>query len=89
MKFVTLSFCVIALLFTSIFAAAALDLRFTTAISQAPDPASTGDTVTFTVTFISDGAIVNNLKLLGGVDGMKIVDKTFAVLLMAAPGHKL
>jgi subtilase family serine protease len=78
MRFKTFLSIGVIFLLSSVLALAALDLRFTTAISQAPDPANLGDTVTFTVTLISDGAIVNNLKLIGGVDGTQIVEKIFA-----------
>jgi subtilase family serine protease len=78
MRFKTFLSIGVIFLLSSVLVLAALDLRFTTAISQAPDPANVGDAVTFTVTLISDGAIVNNLKLIGGVDGMQIVEKIFA-----------
>jgi subtilase family serine protease len=77
MRFKTFLSIGVIFLLSSVLALAALDLRFTTAISQAPNPANLGDTVTFTVTLISDGAIVNDLKLIGGVDGAKIVEKIF------------
>jgi len=78
MRFKTFLSIGVIFLLSSVLALAALDLKFTTAISQSPDPASAGNVVTFTVTLISDGAIVNNLKLIGGVDGTKIVEKIFA-----------
>jgi hypothetical protein len=78
MRFKTFLSMGVILLCSSILAHAALDLRFTTAISQVPDPASVGGAVTFTVTLISDGAIVNDLKLIGGVDATQIVEKIFA-----------
>jgi hypothetical protein len=78
MRFTTFLSIGVILLCSSILTLAALDLRFTTAISQAPDPANAGDAVTFTVSLISDGAIVNDLKLIGGVGSGQIVEKIFA-----------
>jgi len=69
---------VIMLFGLSLLSYAALDVKFTTGIAQSPNPASAGNTVTFTVSLISEGAIVNNLKLIGGVDGTQIVEKIFA-----------
>jgi subtilase family serine protease len=68
----------VMLLFSSIFALAALDLRFTTAISQTPDPANAGNTVTFTVSFKTFGDAVTNLKITGDVDGCGNFERTYA-----------
>jgi hypothetical protein len=68
------------LLISSVLAIAALDLRFTTAITQSPDPASAGNTVTFTVTFKTFGAAVTNLKIIGGVDAAQIFTRTYATI---------
>lgn len=61
-----------------------LDLRFTTLITQTPNPAHTGDTVTFTVSFMpvtppEFNQIYNceNLKVIGHVDNHLIFEKTF------------
>jgi hypothetical protein len=78
MRIKTLISIGIILLCTSICTPAALDLRFTTAITQAPDPASTGSTVTFTVTFKTFGGAVDNLKITGGIDSSKIFERTYA-----------
>jgi len=59
---------------------AALDLKFTTEITMSPAAPKAGDAVIFSVTLISDGAKVNNLKLIGGVDGTQIVEKIFAAI---------
>jgi len=72
-----LSICVFFLL-CSVFASAALDLQFTTAISQSPDPASAGNVVTFTVSFRTTGGAVTNLKIIGGVDGTQLFDRMYA-----------
>jgi len=68
----------IIFLFSSVFASAALDLQFTTAISQSPDPASAGNVVTFTVSFRTTGGAVTNLKIIGGVDGAQLFDRMYA-----------
>jgi subtilase family serine protease len=65
------------LLFNCLFALGGLDLKFTGKISMSPKPAGVGDAVTFTVSLISDGAIVNNLKLIAGVNETQIVEKIF------------
>jgi subtilase family serine protease len=57
---------------------AALDLKFTTAINLSPTSPTLGDTVTFSVTFKSEGAIVNNLKIIGGVDGAQLFQRIYA-----------
>jgi hypothetical protein len=68
----------IILICSSVLVLAALDLRFTTAISQSPDPANEGDTVVFTVTFKTFGGAVDNLKITGGVDGTNIFERTYS-----------
>jgi subtilase family serine protease len=68
-------------LFCSVLALAALDLKFTTAISQAVDPASEGNVVTFTVSFRTVGGAVDNLKIIGGVDGVQLFERTYASIL--------
>jgi hypothetical protein len=77
MRFKTLLSIGVILLCSSIFALA-LDLRFTTAISQAPDPATGGASVTFTVSFKPFNDPVDNLKITGGVDGVGIFERTYA-----------
>jgi subtilase family serine protease len=64
-------------LLSSVLAFAALDLAFTTAITQSPDPASAGNVVTFTVSFRTTGGAVTNLKIIGGVDGTQLFDRTY------------
>jgi len=71
----------IIFLFSSMFASAALDLQFSTAISQSPDPASAGNVVTFTVSFRTTGGAVTNLKIIGGVDGTQLFERTYASIL--------
>jgi len=71
----------IIFLFSSMFASAALDLQFTTAISQSPDPASAGGSVTFTVAFKTFGGAVTNMKITGGVDGTQLFERTYASIL--------
>jgi subtilase family serine protease len=68
----------IIFLFSSMFASAALDLQFTTAISQTPDPASAGNIVTFTVSFRTTGGAVTNFKIIGGVDSTQLFERTYA-----------
>lgn len=66
---------ILSLVCSSLFA---LDLRFSGTISITPETPSVGDTLTFTVNFISaDGAAVN-LKVTGGVDWTKVYERTFA-----------
>jgi hypothetical protein len=77
MRFKTFLSIGVILLGSSIFALA-LDLRFTTAISQAPDPATGGASVTFTVSFKPFDSPVDNLKITGGVDGVGIFERTYA-----------
>ena len=73
-------FLIIGVIFilSSVIALAALDLQFTTAISQSPDPASAGGSVTFTVAFKTFGGAVTNLKIIGGDDGADIFERTYA-----------
>jgi subtilase family serine protease len=71
----------IIFLFSSVFASAALDLQFTTAITQSPDPASAGNVVTFAVSFRTTGGAVTNLKIIGGVDGTQLFERTYASIL--------
>ena len=74
--------CICAIfLFSSVFASAALDLKFTTAITQSPDPVTAGATATFTVSFKNVGAAVTNLKITGGVDGSLLFERTYASIL--------
>jgi hypothetical protein len=68
----------VILLCSSIPALAALDLRFTTDISQAPDPATAGNSVTFTVSFKTFGGPADKLKITGGVDGAGIFERTYS-----------
>jgi len=81
MKSVKLAFCLIAFLLSSIFAVAALDVKFTTAIGQSPDPAVLWNEVTFTVSFKPSGGAVSNFKIIGGVDGTQIFERTYASIL--------
>jgi hypothetical protein len=66
------------LLLSSIVALAALDLQFTTAITQSPSPANAGDSVQFTVNFKTFGGAVTNLKIVGGIDGTQLFERTYA-----------
>jgi subtilase family serine protease len=68
----------IIFLLSSVIAIAAVDLKFTTAISQAPDPAIAGNAVTFTVSFKNFGGAVDNMKITGGVDGAGIFERLYA-----------
>jgi subtilase family serine protease len=71
-------YIVVIFLFSNVFALAALDLNFATAIVQSPDPASAGDVVTFTVSFKTTGGAVTNLKIIGGIDGAQLFERTYA-----------
>jgi len=63
----------------SVFSHAALDLKFTTnVIGISPATPKTGDTVTFTVTFKSEGGTSANMKIVGGVDGIKKYERIYA-----------
>jgi len=81
MKSVKLAFCLIAFLLSSVLTFAALDVKFTTAIGQSPDPAAAGNEVTFTVSFKPSGGAVSNFKIIGGVDGTQIFERTYASIL--------
>jgi subtilase family serine protease len=78
MRFKTFLSIGIILLCSSALALGALDLKFTTAIAQSPDPANAGNTVTFTVSFKTFGGAVDNLKVTGGVDGANIYERTYS-----------
>lgn len=78
MRIKTLSSIIAILLCIGISAFAALDLQFTTAITQTPNPANTGNIVTFKVTFKNVGGAVDGLKVTGGIDGSKIFERTYA-----------
>jgi hypothetical protein len=77
MRFQTILSIGVILLFSSFLAFPALDLSFTTAISQIPDPATAGSSLTFTVSFKTFGGAVDNMKITGGVDGTGILDRTY------------
>jgi hypothetical protein len=62
----------------SFFALGALDLKFTGKISMTPNPAAAGDPVSFSVNFNNEGSGVDNLFCIGGVDGVRIFERTFA-----------
>jgi subtilase family serine protease len=81
MRFKTFLTIGIIFLFSSVFASAALDLAFVGSITQSPDPASVGNTVTFTVSFRTAGGAVTNLKIIGGVDGAQLFERTYASIL--------
>ena len=81
MRFKTFLSIGIIFLFSSMFASAALDLRFTTAITQHPDPANPGDEVMFYVNFKAVGADVTNMKIIGGIDGTQLLEATFPKIL--------
>jgi hypothetical protein len=68
-------------LLSSIVALAALDLAFTTAITMSPSPANAGDLVQFTVSFKTNGGAVTNLKIIGGIDGTQLFERTYASIL--------
>jgi subtilase family serine protease len=78
MKFKTFLSIGVIFLCSSVLALAALDLRFSTAISQSPDPANVGDKVDFVVSFNTFGGAVDNLKIIGGIDGATIFTRTYA-----------
>jgi hypothetical protein len=56
----------------------ALDLRFSGSMSMSPETPSVGDTITFSVNFISQDGAAANLKVIGGVDGAEVYERTFA-----------
>jgi subtilase family serine protease len=78
MRFKTFLYIGIILLCSSVLVLAALDLRFTTTITQSPDPANAGNTVTFTVSFKTFGGAADNLKITGGVDGAGIFERIYS-----------
>lgn len=74
-RFLT-AFCLVFL--ASMLVLAQPDLRFSSSITASSDPVRVGDSVTFTVRFLSGGAAVDNFKIIGGVDSTRIVDRVFA-----------
>lgn len=74
----------ITLLFSAL-SFAALDLRFTTDITITPDPANTGNVVTFSVNWKNFGAAVDNMNIQGGVDGATLLNYTYAHLDSGVP----
>jgi hypothetical protein len=62
----------------SLFSHAALDLKFTTAIGISPAAPGAGETVTFAVTFKSEGAASANMKIVGGIDGAQKFERVYA-----------
>jgi len=65
-------------LILSLSALGGLDLKFTGKISMSPNPAAPGEPVNFRVSFDNEGAGVDNLFCIGGVDTVRIFDRTFA-----------
>lgn len=66
---------ILSLVCSSLFA---LDLRFSGSISMTPATPSIGDTIAFTVNFISSDGASANLKVIGGVDVAQVYERTFA-----------
>jgi subtilase family serine protease len=62
----------------SLISHAALDLKFTTNITISPAAPKAGDTVTFKVTFKSEGAATANMKIVGGIDGVQKFERIYA-----------
>jgi hypothetical protein len=62
----------------SLISSAALDLKFTSAISMSPAAPNAGETVTFTVTFKSEGGASANMKIVGGIDGAQKFERVYA-----------
>jgi subtilase family serine protease len=65
-------------LLMSVFSFAAVDLKFTSAVTMSPADAKAGDTMTFSVSFRPEGAAVSNLKVIGGIDGAQKYERVFA-----------
>jgi len=81
MRFKTFLTVGIIFLFSSMFVSAALDLAFVGSITQSPDPATTGTTVTFSVSFRTNGGAVTNMKITGGIFGTQLFERTYASIL--------
>jgi len=81
MRFKLFLSIVVIFTFSSVFVSAALDLKFLTTITQSPDPATTGATVTLSASFKSAGGAVTNMKIIGGVDGTQLFERTYASIL--------
>lgn len=64
----------------SLFSFSAVDLKFTSAIILTPASPSLGDTVTIKVTFQAAGDIVTNMKIIGGVDGAQLFERTYGTI---------
>jgi len=56
----------------------ALDLKFTSAISLSPAAPKVGDSLTFTVSFKSEGSVSTNVKIVGGIDGVQSFERVYA-----------
>jgi subtilase family serine protease len=65
-------------LLINMFAYAALDAKFVSAVTMAPATANPGDEVTFTVNFKPVGATVANYKTIGGIDATQNYQRVFA-----------
>jgi subtilase family serine protease len=62
----------------SVLSYAALDLKFSSVISLSPTAPKVGDTITFTVSFKSEGAMSTNVKIVGGIDGVQLYNRDYA-----------
>lgn len=67
---IVMSFC--------IFSYAALDLKFTTAISMSPASPKAGDNITFAVSFKAEGEAATDIKIIGLIDGTQVHERIFA-----------
>jgi hypothetical protein len=57
---------------------AALDLKFSSAITLSPAAPNLGDTVIISVSFKSAGDAVTNMKIIGGIDGVQLYERDYA-----------
>lgn len=78
MKHRLLNVFIIAIIYLVCSSLYALDLRFSGSISMTPETPTVGDTITFAVNFISADSTAVNLKVVGGVDGAHVYERTFA-----------
>lgn len=88
MKMKTVFLLTLVFVSLSIFSFAALDLRFTNAITMTPDPATAGTIVTFSVNWKNFGAAVDNMNIIGGIDGLQIFSQLYDHIDSAVPQKK-
>lgn len=85
MKNIIIAIIIAAFFSLSGVAQSSLDLRYMNTITMTPNPVAAGSSVTFSVNWKNFGGAVDNLKVIGGVDGTQILLKTYPHLDAAIP----